>query len=110
MYLGIVDAVDATRGRARVNLGHLRVLTPFVRCASPLGLVAPLPRVGDEVLVLQCGPALADCVVLGWLPTDGDRAASLVHALIASDTGGLPTQESPDGPIGNAITAGVRAR
>lgn len=110
MYLGTVDAVDAAAGRARVSLGHLQVLTPYVRCAAPLGLVGALPEVGDEVLVVQCGPALADCVVLAWLPTAAQAASAAGHALIASGSGGLPTQTDPAADIGNARTAAVLAR
>lgn len=110
MYLGIVDAVDAAAGRARVAIGHLRVLTPFVRCAAPLGLVGALPEVGDEVLVMQCGPAVADCVIVAWLPTAAQAAAAADHPLIASEAGGVPTQTDPSANVGNARTAAVLAR
>src|SRR5207237_10599956 len=67
--LGTVSAVDAGARRVQVTLPHLRVLTGFLRCVSPFGLVAPLPAVGDEVLIVSSGAGLADAVCVGWLPT-----------------------------------------
>jgi hypothetical protein len=109
-YLGLVSVVDADARRVQVSLPHVRALTGFLRCVSPFGLIAPLPAVGDEVLVICSGAGLADAVVAGWIPTLDQVAAAADHPLIASEGGGVPTQSDPSQDVGNATTSGVLAR
>lgn len=107
--LGVVDGVDPARRLVRVSMGHLGVMTPFVRIVSPFGLVAPLPAVGEEVLVAQTGPTMADCVVVGWI-CGLQAAADASGPLVFSTTGSVPRQSDPDQEIGDAGVSGVRTR
>jgi phage baseplate assembly protein gpV len=109
-YLGTVSGVDGDARTAQVLVQPHGILTRFLRIVSPFGLVAPLPSVGDEVLVICRGAGLADAVVAGWVPTLEQASAAADHPLIASAGGGLPTQSDPSQDVGNAITAGMFAR
>jgi hypothetical protein len=109
-YLGTVSGVDADARRVQVLVQPHGILTRFLRCVSPLGLISPLPAVGDEVLVICTGAGLADAVVAGWVPTLDQVADAADHPLIASEGGGVPTQSDPSQDVGNATTAGVLAR
>jgi phage baseplate assembly protein gpV len=109
-YLGTVSTVDADARRVQVSLPHLRTLTRPLRCVSPFGLVAPLPAVGDEVLILAPHGHMTDAVVCGWLPTADQVADAADRPLVASTSGDVPTQSDPDAPIGDATTTGVLAR
>lgn len=112
VYLGVVSRVDAAGGLLEVSLPHLSVVAARVRCASPLGLVAPLPNVGDEVVLVATGLIgnLADAVCVGWLPTSLQRASADAHPLIVSTSGDVPRQSDPDQAISDASTSAVRAR
>lgn len=107
-YLGRVSTVEG--GRVQVSLSHVRVLTPPLRCVSPLGLVAPPPAVGDEVLVVATGAGMADAVVVGWMPTADQVLDAADRAVVVSTTGDVPTQTDPSQPIGGADVSGVLAR
>jgi phage baseplate assembly protein gpV len=109
-YLGTVSNVDADARRVQVSLPHLHTLTKPLRCVSPFGLVAPLPAVGDEVLILAPHGHMTDAVVVGWIPQAADVAGAADHPLIASEGGGVPTQSDPSQDVGNATTAGVLSR
>lgn len=110
IYIGTVGNVDADARRVRVQVQPLGALTGWLRCAAPFGLVAPLPAVGDEVLVACPANHLADGVVIGWLATDAQAADAADHPLIASAGGGVPTQTDPSANVGNAQTSGVLSR
>jgi hypothetical protein len=109
-YLGTVSGVDGDARTAQVLVQPHGILTRFLRCVSPFGLVAPLPAVGDEVLVICTGAGLVDAVVVGWVPTLQQASDAADHPLIASEGGGLPTQSDPSQDVGNATTSGVLAR
>lgn len=110
IYIGTVGNVDADARRVRVQAQPLGALTGWLRCAAPFGLVAPLPAVGDEVIVACPANHLADGVVIAWLPTDAQVADAADHPLIASASGGPPTQTDPAQDIGNAAISGVLSR
>jgi phage baseplate assembly protein gpV len=109
-YLGTVSGVDPDARTVQVLVQPHGILTRFLRCVSPFGLIAALPAVGDEVLVICTGAGLADAVVAGWIPTLDQVAAAADHPLIASEGGGVPTQSDPSQDVGNATTSGVLAR
>jgi len=109
-YLGTVSRVDAAARTAEVLIQPHGILTRFLRCASPLGLLAPPPEVGDEVLILTTGAGLSDAVVVGWLPTADQVAEAADSPLVASTSGSVPVQTDPSQAIGDAAVTSVMAR
>lgn len=108
-YLGTVSRVDASARTAEVLVQPHGILTRPLRCVSPLGVLSPLPAVGDEVLIVATGAGLADAVVCGWLPSNAQRAAA-AGPLVFSTSGDVPTQTDPSQAIGDAAVSGVLAR
>lgn len=109
-YLGLVSGVDADTRTVQVLVQPQGILTRWIRCLSPFGLISPLPSVGDEVAVLAPGNRLADAVCIGWVPTAAQVAAAANHPLIASAAGGVPRQTDPSQDVSNAETSGVLSR
>lgn len=109
-YLGTVSGVDADARRVQVSLPHVRALTGFLRYGSPIGLIAPLPQVGDEVLVICTGEGLADAVVSAWFPTLDQVADAADRPLVASTTGNVPRQVDPAQDIEGAAVTEVLTR
>lgn len=109
-YLGTVSRVDAVARTAQVLVQPHGILTRFLRVVSPLGLLAPAPEVGDEVLLVSTGAGLSDAVVVGWLPTNSDVGEAASSPLVASTSGSVPVQTDPSQAIGDAAVTSVMAR